>query len=221
MNANKTRHSGEYPDADAARPSGPRAGWAELSTGVNPVPCPSPGLPPEYCTALPDVSAINAVEKAARAFRNVPDNVPVPAAPGARAFVARIPVPMSAATVAIPGPTCTEHAAVFPAHGQRITRPGGDALVAARPIYPGDRLWSAAKFSVRLTGISHSITDVASSTSHVNLSTRPGTMFQQRIGRILCVLAARLGHVVGGTGLVTGLAGWLCPGPVQTVRAAP
>jgi len=214
VNSNKTRDHGLYLDATAARFSGTRARFADLSTGINSVSFPLPDLPPESWTVLPDVSATNAVDKAARAFWLIPDRVAVLAAPGASARVARIPAQMRAATAAFPGPVGNEHAAAFPAHGWRINGPGGDAMVAMHPNIPGGRVWSAAGLSERLTGVGDSIADVASRTSRVNLSARPSATILRRIGRFRCVITARLGLVIGGPSPIAKLAGSLCPCPV-------
>ena len=224
MNANKTSDFGGDPDAEAARFSGPRARRADLSTGTNPLSFPSPKLPPESRTALPDVLATNVLEKAAREFWDMPDGTPVVSAPGASALLARILALMPAATVAFPGPTCNQHAAAFSAHDWRITGPGGDAAVAVQPNSPGSRLWSVAELFARLTVADDSVTDVASSTSHVNLSVRPGTLMVRRIGRFRRVLGVRPGLAIGGPSQIAKLANWLGPwpvsGPVQALGSA-
>ncbi|MGR3344279.1 MAG: threonine-phosphate decarboxylase, partial [Paracoccaceae bacterium] len=214
VNAHKTKDHDRDLDATTARCSGSRVGWADVSAGINPVSFPLPDLPPESWTALPDVSATNALEKAARAFWNIPGNAAVLVARGASALIARIPALMPAATAAIPGPTRNEHAAAFPARGWRITGPGGDAMSVVHPNNPDSRLWSTAELSARLTVVDDSTADVASSTSHINLSARSGATILRRIGRFRCVIRARLGRAIGGPSLIAKLADWLGPWPV-------
>jgi cobalamin biosynthetic protein CobC len=144
--------------------------------------------------------------------------------PGASALLARIIALVPAATVAFPGPTCNQHAAAFSAHGWRITGPGGNAAVAVHPNSAGSRLWPVAELSARLTVADDSVSDVASSASHVNLSVRPGTLIVRRIGRFRRVLGVRLGLVIGGPSQIAKLANWLgalpVSGPVQAPGSA-
>ena len=215
MNASKTRDHGGGLDAAVARFGGPRAAWIDLSTGINPVPYPLPDLPPATWTALPDTLATNALEKAARAFWQIPDGAAVLAAPGASALIARIPALMPAATVAIPGPTYNEHAAAFAAHGWHITEQSREAIVVVHPNNPNGRLWSAAELSARLTVIDESFSDVASSGSHINLSARPGTLILKSFGKFWGLAGVRLGFAIGDPALIASLADSLGPWPVS------
>ena len=102
-------------DAARARWGGDRAGWIDLSTGINPHPYPLPPLSGTAWTTLPDDSAQTALTRRPDRTWSVPEAAAIVAAPGTSALIARLPALGPVGTVRIPGPTYNEHARAFTA----------------------------------------------------------------------------------------------------------
>lgn len=217
MAADLRDHGGGV-DAAAALHGGARHDWLDLSTGINPVPYPLPGLPPDAWTALPDRAAAQLLEQAARAHWDVPDGAGILAASGASALIARIPALHAAGQVAIPGPTYNEHAAAFTAHGWQVMEQGGTAQVAVHPNNPDGRLWRAADLArpgAALTVIDESFCDIAPEASLIALADRPGVIVLKSFGKFWGLAGLRLGFAIGDRALLARLAEWLGPWPVS------
>jgi cobalamin biosynthetic protein CobC len=184
-------------DAAIAAHGGTRAGWLDLSTGINPVPYPVDDLPPGAWTALPDRGAEQRLQAAARAFWQVPKAAALLAGPGASALIARLPA-LAEGPAHIPGPTYNEHAAAFAAHG-RNPEGGPDAPVHVyvHPNNPDGRLWSRQAIGARpLTIVDESFCDVAPARSHVARSTAPGVVVLKSFGKFWGLAGLRLGFAI-------------------------
>lgn len=219
-------------DAAIAAHGGTRAGWIDLSTGINPVPYPLPALPTDCWTALPDKAAENALIEAARAFWGVPAGASVIAAPGASALIARMPLLAPTGgprTVAIPGPTYNEHAAAFRFHGWQVqeAETGATARVVVHPNNPDGRLWPARPASAPSTTagtalaaapslevIDESFCDVMPEASRVPEAVQPGTVILKSFGKFWGLAGLRLGFAIGAPETVGPLCDHLGPWPV-------
>lgn len=210
-------------DAAMAHYGGTRAGWLDLSTGINPVPYPIGQIDASAWTALPDSGAFTALDAAARAFWNVPPAAAVLAAPGASALIARLPGLIPLTGVQIEQPTYNEHAAAFAAHGIPIS-PTGDAQVIVHPNNPTGRLWNAADLSgTNLTVIDESFCDVTPDASLIQRATRPGTVILKSFGKFWGLAGLRLGFAIGDPALIAKLAEtlgpWQVSGPALSIGA--
>ena len=201
-------------DAAIARFGGTRAGWLDLSTGINPVPYPIPAMPPDAWTALPDAAAFDALYAAARDFWQVPDGANILAAPGASALIARIPALAEPGRVEITAPTYNEHAAAFVAAGWR---PGtGGARVIVHPNNPDGRVWRAEDLgSHTLTVIDESFCDVMPGASLVHLAARPGVVVLKSFGKFWGLAGMRLGFAIAAPETIERLAAMIGPWAVS------
>ncbi len=202
-------------DAAIARFGGNRAGWLDLSTGINPLPYPVAALPPDAWTALPDRGAQVALEQAARRFWSVPDGAAILAAPGASALIARIPRLAPSGSVRIPEPTYNEHAAAFRAAGWKVSQRSAKAQVAVHPNNPDGRFWQAGEITAAFAVIDESFCDVRPDASLVALAQRPGVIVLKSFGKFWGLAGLRLGFAIGAPAMIEGLAEALGPWPVS------
>ncbi|NUH66689.1 threonine-phosphate decarboxylase [Sulfitobacter sp. S0837] len=210
------RDHGGGVDAAAARFGGQRADWIDLSTGINPQPYPTPDLPADAWSALPDAGAQTALEEAARAFWQVPAGAALLAVPGASAAIARIPALAPRGTVRIPGPTYNEHAASFAESGWQVVKGGKtEATVHVHPNNPDGRLWPAAETIAPLSIIDESFCDITPDATLMAEATRPGTLILKSFGKFWGLAGLRLGFVIGDPALVAELRRMLGPWPVS------
>ena len=217
MRAEAKRDHGGNLDAAIAEHGGARSDWTDLSTGINPVPYPVGDIPANAWTALPDRTALSALEEAARAFWRVPPRAGVLAVPGASAAIARIPLLAQPGRVCIPGPTYNEHAASFRAAGWQVTETGAatDASVHVHPNNPDGRFWRASDLSGHLRIIDESFCDVAPDRSLIAEAETPGTLVLKSFGKFWGLAGVRLGFVIGDPVLLEALAGMLGPWSVS------
>ncbi|MCZ0812521.1 MAG: threonine-phosphate decarboxylase CobD [Pseudomonadota bacterium] len=206
-------------DAAVARHGGTRAGWIDLSTGINPLPYPVPPLPGDVWSALPDSAASTALERAARSHWNVPEGAAVLAAPGASALIARLPALASAARVHIAPPTYNEHAAAFAAHGWELAQTAKASDVAARvivnPNNPTGHWHDAAALGAPLTIIDESFADIRPEGSLIAHAGEPGVIVLKSFGKFWGLAGLRLGFAIGAPDLIARLGELLGPWPVS------
>lgn len=215
---------------DAARAfyGGARGDWADLSTGINPLPYTLPAFDQDAWTALPDTSAMDSLCTAARRFWHVPPDVAIVAAPGASAIIAQIPALHPRGRVTIPSPTYNEHAAAFDMHGwQPATDEDAEAQVVVHPNNPTGALWSENTLPVAgsaLTVIDESFCDVWPDRSLISLSQRKGTLVLKSFGKFWGLAGIRLGFAIGDPALVEKLRArlgpWAVSGPALSVGGA-
>ncbi len=217
----ENRDHGGGLDAAVARWGGTRAGWLDLSTGINPVPYPVPDLGGDVWTALPDRAAMSALEAAARAFWNIPKEAGVVAANGASALIARMPDIVGTAPVYIPAPTYNEHAAAFAAQGMTVsaTDPACPVHVLVHPNNPDGRMWPddalAPRSSRPWTVIDESFCDVTPQASHIARAGQSGVIVLKSFGKFWGLAGLRLGMMVGTPAECARMTELLGPWPVS------
>lgn len=204
-------------DAAIATYGGTRAGWLDLSTGINPVPYPLPDLPADAWTALPDAAAQARLLEAARQFWHVPEGAGILAAPGASALIAQMPRLAAPGRVHIPQPTYNEHAAAFAAHGWTVTDTPdrADAQVVVHPNNPTGAWHDAETLTAPLVVIDESFADVAPDRSLIRLADQPGRVVLKSFGKFWGLAGLRLGFAIAHPDTIARLAGWLGPWPVS------
>lgn len=219
----KLDHGGGL-DAAIAEYGGDRADWLDLSTGINPLSYPIPPIAAAAWQDLPDKSASDDLETAARTFWNIPTDAAVLAAPGASSLIARIPTLAPAATVHIHTPTYNEHAAAFAANGWQLTDQGPTAQVIVHPNNPDGHLWSEADLTSKFTIIDESFCDITPDQTLIRLATRPGTIILKSFGKFWGLAGLRLGFAIGDPKLIAklkqSLGPWPVSGPAQTIATA-
>lgn len=218
-------HGGNL-DAAIALYGGDRAGWIDLSTGVNPVPYPVPELSPESWTALPDAGAEKLLLEVARKTWHVPDDAALIAAPGVSALIARLPSLAPRGTVHIPQPTYNEHEAAFRGNGWNVqsdTSTSPDARVLVHPNNPTGHWYSETDLAVPFTVIDESFADVSPGRSLVTGTTIPGTVVLKSFGKFWGLAGLRLGFAIGTKELITTLreelGPWSVSGPALAIGA--
>ncbi|MGD9862143.1 MAG: threonine-phosphate decarboxylase [Pseudodonghicola sp.] len=212
-------------DAAIARFGGSRAGWLDLSTGINPVPYPLPAFTGDDWAALPDRAAQQALIDAARRFWQVPDGAAVLAAPGASALIARLPALAAPGRVRIDPPTYNEHAAGFAAQGWQVVQDGpAEARVLVHPNNPDGRLWRAAEADAPLTVIDESFCDICPEQSLISLTQQPGRVVLKSFGKFWGLAGLRLGFAIARPETIARLADltgpWAVSGPALRIGAA-
>lgn len=215
MQKNLARDHGGNLDSAAARFGGDAANWIDLSTGISPVPYPIPTLSTASWTALPDQSAQDRLNAAARKFWNVPDGAAVLATPGASAAIARIPDLVPSGQVMIPTPTYNEHAASFAHAGWQSVPETDSARVLVNPNNPDGRLWQLSDLGANLQVIDESFCDVTPEATLINAACKPGTLVLKSFGKFWGLAGLRLGFVIGDPSLIMRLADMLGPWPVS------
>ncbi len=221
-----TRDHGGGIDAAIERFGGTRAEWADLSTGINPVPYPVAPIAPDVWAALPDRRANMELLTAARRFWRVPDEAGLVAAPGASAIIARLPGLRAAGAVHVPCPTYNEHAAAFRFGGyQVVDDPKAPVRVVVHPNNPDGRIWPAPVARLDgLTIIDESFCDVMPEKSHIAQTARKDVIILKSFGKFWGLAGLRLGFAAGPRALMNDLAEmlgpWAVSGPALSIGTA-
>ena len=136
-------------DIDAARwrwPGAPQP-WIDLSTGINPHSYPVPELPSEAWSRLPLASELEDLCHVAANYYRLSDSDMVVAAPGSQALIQLVPRLYQSRTVAVLGPTYSEHAACWRAAGHEVTvvscledAASADTVIVVNPNNPTGRI---------------------------------------------------------------------------------
>jgi cobalamin biosynthetic protein CobC len=121
--------------------------WTDLSTGINPVAYPVPGLAAEIWARLPTREGEQALIAAAARRYGVDDPAKIVAAPGTQALIQLLPRLMPRSRVAIVEPTYAEHERGWRRGGHDVAvvadlggAAGADIVVVVNPDNPTGRL---------------------------------------------------------------------------------
>lgn len=228
-------HGGDLAQAQALFPAAPGP-WIDLSTGINPIPYPLPGLPLSLWQRLPGASDESAVLTAARAAYRVPAEAGIVAAPGTQILIELLPRLVARGPVAVLGPTYAEHALAWRKAGADVSeiteldaagRAGVVVLVNPNNpdgrVVPLDRLVALAKaVSARggLLVVDEAFADFTPEASIVPVLPS-GVLALRSFGKTYGLAGLRLGFAIGEPALVAGLRSalgpWAVPGPALHV----
>jgi cobalamin biosynthetic protein CobC len=216
-----------YPDAPAP--------WIDLSTGINPVAYPIPGLPPAAFTRLPEPETVAALEATAAAAYGAPDPAMVVAAPGTQSLIHLLPRLIPAHRVAILGPTYAEHAAAWALAGCAVVTvadlaeaDGADVVVVCNPNNPdGRRLAPAALAAVRGTlVVDEAFADLEGESvepAPSPMMRRDTTVVLRSFGKTYGLAGIRLGFAIAapalGGRIREALGPWAVSGPAVQIGA--
>lgn len=224
------RHGGDLAAAEAAF-GRPRDGWLDLSTGVNPHAYALPPFPPDSLTRLPNQADLDALIKAARAAYGWRGEAPVVAAPGAQAIIQLLPYLRVRGTVAVVGPTYSEHAYVWARAGHDVWQvetvsDGRDAevVIVVNPDNPTGRMEPrvvlrglADQMAERggLLVVDEAFADVTPDDALGRKVGRPGLVVLRSFGKFFGLPGVRLGFAAGDEEMLRELQGELGPWPVS------
>ncbi|SFR33370.1 threonine-phosphate decarboxylase [Litoreibacter janthinus] len=215
---NNRDHGGGL-DAAVSQYGGTRDGWLDLSTGINPAPYPVSEISSDAWAALPDRTALQRLENAARKFWQVPDGAEVVIASGASALIARIPALFEEGTVFINNPTYNEHEAAFRNHaGWSVTEDAqdGNADIFVHPNNPSGRLFEAELMGRKeFCVIDESFCDVTPDASHIDLADNAGVVILKSFGKFWGLAGLRLGFAICAPKSAARLHELLGPWPVS------
>ena len=215
MSSQERDHGGGL-DKAIAQHGGTRAQWIDLSTGINPAPYPIGEFTSDDWTALPDATAFDALNTAARQFWNVPAGAAMLPAPGASSLIARIPALAPPSRVGIPTPTYNEHAAAFSQHGWALAEDDTfTAQVLVHPNNPDGRLWQSSDVTAPLTIIDESFCDIAPNASLMHLAEREGVIILKSFGKFWGLAGLRLGFAIAHPSTIASLSALIGPWPVS------
>ncbi|MSO80228.1 MAG: threonine-phosphate decarboxylase [Alphaproteobacteria bacterium] len=121
--------------------------FIDLSTGINPVPWPVPGLPGEALARLPGQEALDRLAAAAARLYGAPDAACVVAAPGTQILLPLVAALRAPGRAAVLGPTYAEHARAAALAGHAVAEvervdglAGAGLAVVVNPNNPDGRL---------------------------------------------------------------------------------
>lgn len=225
----------------AARYGIPLADWLDLSTGINPVPWPTPALPASSWHRLPETD--DGLEAAARAYYQAPALLPVA---GSQAAIQALPALRSRSRVGVLQPAYAEHAQAWQRAGQwaghavevlpadsddalldaAITRL--DVLILIHPNNPTGRRYPLALLRawhrrLALRGgwliVDEAFMDATPEYSLAAYSDAPGLIVLRSLGKFFGLAGARVGFVLAAPALLNALnetlGPWTISGPAR------
>lgn len=227
-------------DRAMARHGGCREDWLDLSTGINPVPYPLPGIEKEAWHRLPDRNAEGRLIAAARRVFGVPDGLEVVAAPGTQALIQTLPrlLPGRTATV-IAGEhgTYGEHAHCCAAAGRPLrvaaspdaVAEGETLAIIVRPNNPDGHVWPrealtglAGRLRDGVVIVDEAFCDATPEASMV--SAADNIVVLKSFGKFFGLAGLRLGFAICAPEIAGRIREWLGPwavsGPALMIGAA-
>ncbi|PLX37802.1 MAG: threonine-phosphate decarboxylase [Hyphomicrobiales bacterium] len=222
-------HGGNLDEA-IAHFGGERAGWLDLSTGINRVPYPLPPLPESAWRDLPTRSELARLTEAARAAYRT--NAAIAPLAGAQAAIQMLPQLGAPGRAAVLSPTYNEHARALETAGWQVTEPaslaalvGADLAVVVNPNNPtGERHAPDALFDLagkvgRLV-VDESFCDVAPELSVAAHAGEGGLTVLRSFGKFYGLAGLRLGFVLAVQETIDALTARAGPWPVSGAAIA-
>jgi cobalamin biosynthetic protein CobC len=215
----------------------PQADWLDLSTGIAPYHPPLPAIPADAWTRLPETE--DDLEAAARDYYAAADLLAVA---GSQAAIQALPRLRRPVRVGVISPCYAEHAAAWQREGHRVVELSEasvsraldqlDVLVVVNPNNPSGRLLGTRQLlawhsRLAATGgwlvVDEAFMDCTPQHSLAEHSQLPGLIVLRSFGKFFGLAGARLGFVLGHTGLLRSLASllgpWTVNGPTRQLGA--
>jgi cobalamin biosynthesis protein CobC len=235
------KHGGDLTEA-IARYGGTPAMWLDLSTGVNPWPWPVPeALPDAVWRCLPSRAAEEALLAAARKTYAIPADADIVAAPGTQALIQWLPQLAGAGSVAIVGPTYSEHALAWRMVGHEVIAVTGledlpqtiRHAVVVNPNNPDGKVTARSALAraaamLQARGgwlvIDEAFADVEPDISAAELCVDWPVIVLRSFGKFYGLPGLRLGFAVAhpdiAQRIALALGPWACSGPALAIGAA-
>jgi len=212
--------------------------WIDLSTGINPIGYPAPGLSADAWQRLPEPDP--ALVRAACAYYDAPRLLPVA---GTQAAIQALPRLRTPARVSVAAPSYAEHAHHWSRHGhvlRQVPYPlldaavrDSDVVVICNPnnptgesVAPEQLLAWHAQLATRggWLVVDEAFGDTARASSIATHADRPGLVVLHSVGKFFGLAGLRLGFVAASPALLAQLEDllgpWTVSGPAQEVALA-
>lgn len=235
------KHGGDLTEA-IARYGGTPETWLDLSTGINPNPWPATAdLLASSAHRLPSRADKAALIDAARLAYRVPAGADLVVAPGTQALIQWLPHLAAPGSVAIVGPTYSEHASVWASAGREVVPCTGlDRLpphvrhaVIVNPNNPDgsmtglDILERAARLVQDRNGwlvVDEAFIDLEPDKTAAELCASLPIIILRSFGKFYGLAGVRLGAAIGAPAIIEtvrhALGPWAVSGQAQAVGAA-
>ena len=216
------RHGGDLSDIVMSGPSA-RAGWLDLSTGINPLGYPVPELDPSVWQSLPNKERLNSLCATARNYYAAPDGATVMGIAGSQMAIQSLPALFPKSQVHIYGPTYSEHETCWRYWGHEIvsdTEGPAEIKIIVNPNNPDGRLLTAetlTEIAERQTAangwliLDEAYMDLYPELSAISLSGRSNTIVLKSFGKFFGLAGLRLGFVIGPASIMQCLKDQLGP----------
>jgi cobalamin biosynthetic protein CobC len=232
-------HGGRLAEASRLFPYAPRP-FLDLSTGINPVPYPIPGLDPSVFSRLPEPGAEVALRAVAAVAYRVADPSMIAAAPGTQILIGLLPRLFPARHVRVLGPTYAEHAHAWRAGGAEVAivpdvaaLSGAETAVLCQPNNPDGRRQDRASLialaaSLAARGgflvVDEAFADLEEGASTADALPRPGLIVLRSFGKTYGLAGARLGFALADAPTASvireALGPWAVSGPAIAIGRA-
>ncbi|GLH79360.1 threonine-phosphate decarboxylase [Bradyrhizobium sp. SSBR45G] len=228
-------HGGDLDGVSLRYPDAPQP-WIDLSTGINPVPYPIPGIPPASWARLPTGDDDRALRAAAAMRYGVASPDAIVAAPGTQAVLQILPRLRPRSTVAVLAPTYQEHALCWRRCGHRVLLvedldacADADIVVVVNPNNPTGRLLPrdtliglAARLRRRdgLLVVDEAFADLYPADASLAAALPPVTIVLRSFGKVYGLAGVRLGFAIGSDDIVQQLRDELGPWAVSGAALA-
>jgi len=232
-------HGGQL-DKAIARFGGEKAGWLDLSTGINPNSYPTPELDPDIWSRLPDKAGWDGAATAAREAYGAGAGAAVSLAPGSQAHIQLLPWLFKPQAVAIVGFTYQEHGLCWRRAGHEVYVTDGlesaeataRIVIVVNPNNPDGRIWdreALAGLARRLASrggilvVDEAFCDVTPNASVARETGREGLVVIRSLGKFYGVAGVRFGVALASEliarRLEERLGPWAVSGPALAVAA--
>jgi cobalamin biosynthetic protein CobC len=207
----------------------PKAGWLDLSTGINPDSYPVGEIAASDWRMLPTPALLKDLEAAARDYYGIPKGAAIVAGPGSQALIQWLPRLRKPGSVRVLVPTYGEHAPAWRAAGHTVEEvrgfrdlAGADVAVVVNPNNPDGRLLDpTALLAIKadLLVVDEAFMDPTPAVSLAAQAGRPGLVILRSLGKFFGLAGLRLGFALTDAATGKALAEALGPWAVSTPAA--